>query len=130
MMALTLNSALYSFLPHRSHAYGLNKSVFWTVYSHALREAAARNESNLFYDRSSLFHQTQHCDANLSQLSESDAADLHDLFSSCYGDASRSEDRPDHSNFRRLLWKSMEGFADKAEGRSRELTPIVLQFMR
>ena len=38
--------------------------------------------------------------------------------------------RTDFTNFRSLLWRAMTHFPDCVEPRSRELTPLFLQFIR
>ena len=37
--------------------------------------------------------------------------------------------RPDHVNYRQLLWQCMEKFSGLAEGRSRLLVPLLYQFI-
>ncbi|KAL2102527.1 hypothetical protein ACEWY4_001695 [Coilia grayii] len=39
-------------------------------------------------------------------------------------------DRTDFTNFRNLLWRAMSLFPDRVEPRSRELTPLLLRFIR
>lgn len=39
-------------------------------------------------------------------------------------------ERLDHTNFRFLLWKALEKFPDRVEPRSRELSPLLLRFIR
>lgn len=39
-------------------------------------------------------------------------------------------DRTDFSNFRSLLWRAMTQFPDRVEPRSRELSPLLLRFLR
>lgn len=39
-------------------------------------------------------------------------------------------DRTDFTNFRNLLWRAMVQFPDRVESRSRELTPLLLRFIR
>uniref|UniRef100_A0AAR2JK74 UTP20 small subunit processome component n=1 Tax=Pygocentrus nattereri TaxID=42514 RepID=A0AAR2JK74_PYGNA len=41
-----------------------------------------------------------------------------------------SSDRTDFTNFRSLLWKAMAQFPDRVEPRSRELSPLLLRFIR
>lgn len=41
-----------------------------------------------------------------------------------------SNDRLDHTNFRFLLWKALDKFPDRVEPRSRELSPLLLRFIR
>ncbi|XP_071486938.1 small subunit processome component 20 homolog [Diadema antillarum] len=113
----------------KTHAYEMDKKLFWDVYSQALHSAASHTEQNLFYIRSTQMHQTQHIDASINS-DTTEVSSLPGLFSHCQGDASSSMDRPDHGNFRRLLWKTMENFPNRAEGRSRELSPLLLRFMK
>lgn len=39
-------------------------------------------------------------------------------------------ERMDHTNFRFLLWKAMSRFAYRVESRSRELSPLLLRFIK
>lgn len=40
------------------------------------------------------------------------------------------DERTDFINFRSLLWRSMAQFPDRVEPRSRELSPLLLRFIR
>lgn len=44
--------------------------------------------------------------------------------------ASDSDERTDFPNFRSLLWRSMSQFPERVEPRSRELSPLLLRFIR
>lgn len=44
--------------------------------------------------------------------------------------ATEPNDRTDFPNFRNLLWQSMVQFPDRVEPRSRELSPLLLRFIR
>lgn len=44
--------------------------------------------------------------------------------------ASDSDERTDFPNFRSLLWRSMAQFPERVEPRSRELSPLLLRFIR
>lgn len=44
--------------------------------------------------------------------------------------ASDPSERTDFTNFRSLLWRAMAQFTDRVEPRSRELTPLLLRFIR
>lgn len=44
--------------------------------------------------------------------------------------ASDPNERTDFPNFRSLLWRSMAQFPDRVEPRSRELSPLLLRFIR
>lgn len=43
---------------------------------------------------------------------------------------SNPNERTDFPNFRSLLWRTMAQFPDKVEPRSRELSPLLLRFIR
>ncbi len=43
---------------------------------------------------------------------------------------SNPNERTDFPNFRSLLWRSMAQFPDRVEPRSRELSPLLLRFIR
>lgn len=43
---------------------------------------------------------------------------------------SNPNERTDFPNFRSLLWRGMAQFPDKVEPRSRELSPLLLRFIR
>lgn len=44
--------------------------------------------------------------------------------------ASDPEGRTDFPNFRNLLWRTMAQFPERVEPRTRELTPLLLRFIR
>lgn len=44
--------------------------------------------------------------------------------------ATDPNERTDFPNFRSLLWRSMAQFPDRIEPRSRELSPLLLRFIR
>lgn len=39
-------------------------------------------------------------------------------------------ERLDHTNYRFLMWKALNKFPDRVEPRSRELSPLLLRFIR
>lgn len=43
---------------------------------------------------------------------------------------SNPKERTDFTNFRSLLWRSMAQFPDRVEPRSRELSPLLLRFIK
>ncbi|XP_071941723.1 small subunit processome component 20 homolog [Antedon mediterranea] len=110
----------------RSHACGMDKKSFWKIYGDHLRIVAGICEQLGSNDTTG--SQTPN-----SQLSEDEDDDnvtsLSLLFSSVYNDQVLDEDRPDYVNFRQQAWKAMHLFADRAELRSRELTPLFLKFI-
>lgn len=52
------------------------------------------------------------------------------LFLSQLKAASDPGERTDFSNFRSLMWRAMVQFPDRVEPRSRELSPLLLRFIK
>ena len=59
-----------------------------------------------------------------------DSGDVGVLFLEELEQADSPSDRTDFTNFRSLLWKAMAQFPDRVEPRSRELSPLLLRFIR
>lgn len=59
-----------------------------------------------------------------------DSGDVGVLFLEQLEQAETISDRTDFTNFRSLLWKAMNQFPDRVEPRSRELSPLLLRFIR
>lgn len=59
-----------------------------------------------------------------------DSGDVGVLYLEQLEQAYSISDRTDFTNFRSLLWKAMNQFPDSVEPRSRELTPLLLRFIR
>uniref|UniRef100_A0AAR2LTR1 UTP20 small subunit processome component n=1 Tax=Pygocentrus nattereri TaxID=42514 RepID=A0AAR2LTR1_PYGNA len=88
-----------------SHARDMNNKDFWKVYYEHLEMVAGLSDVIDSGDVGVLF---------LEELELSDS----------------SSDRTDFTNFRSLLWKAMAQFPDRVEPRSRELSPLLLRFIR
>ena len=43
---------------------------------------------------------------------------------------SGKNDRPDHINFRSLLWRAMQKFPEKCEPKSRLIAPLLMKFLK
>ncbi|KAI4884861.1 hypothetical protein NFI96_031248 [Prochilodus magdalenae] len=59
-----------------------------------------------------------------------DSGDVGVLFLDELEEAGSSSDRTDFTNFRGLLWRAMAQFPDRVEPRTRELSPLLLRFIR
>lgn len=60
----------------------------------------------------------------------SNAGDVGILYADMLKSKTDINDRTDYTNFRYLLWKAMSLFPDRVEPRSRELSPLLLRFIR
>lgn len=58
------------------------------------------------------------------------SGDVGVLFLEHLEQAASISDRTDFTNFRNLLWKAMSQFPDRVEPRTRELSPLLLRFIR
>lgn len=58
------------------------------------------------------------------------SGDVGVLFLEQLEQADSVSDRTDFTNFRSLLWRAMSQFPDRVEPRSRELSPLLLRFIR
>lgn len=59
-----------------------------------------------------------------------ESGDLGVLFLKQLRVTSNPSERTDFPNFRSLLWRAMAQFPDRVEPRSRELSPLLLRFIR
>ncbi|XP_022111823.1 small subunit processome component 20 homolog [Acanthaster planci] len=107
----------------KSHAYGMDKKSFWSVYSDHLLKVATLLETSQTKTTTN-----PGLNDSLEDLSPN-VPDLAALFRKMQVENVTGADRPDHWNVRQLMWKAMALFADRAEGRSRELVPLVFRFI-
>lgn len=111
-----------------SHAKGMDNKDFWSVYYEQLEMVATLAEKELrdtdddSDDGSGLVSEPG-CDSI-------ESGDVGVLFKQQLRKISESSDRTDFPNFRSLLWRAMSQFPDRVEPRSRELTPLLLRFVR
>uniref|UniRef100_A0A6Q2ZBS3 UTP20 small subunit processome component n=1 Tax=Esox lucius TaxID=8010 RepID=A0A6Q2ZBS3_ESOLU len=94
-----------------THAKGMDNKVFWKVYHEQLELVAG------------LAGQCPGCD-----VIESGVVGV--LFLHQLTLTSDPSERTDFTNFRGLLWRAMALFPDRVEPRSRELSPLLLRFIR
>ncbi|XP_064627386.1 small subunit processome component 20 homolog [Lineus longissimus] len=102
-----------------SHARVLSKEAFWSVYEDQLNMATDLAE------RAAL-----ECKPAPNRSGDPVTVEnLGDRFVQCQEEVKNSKDRPDHMNYRQLLWKTMQNFPDKCEPRSRILSPLLFRFL-
>ncbi|XP_029019229.1 small subunit processome component 20 homolog [Betta splendens] len=116
-----------------SHARGMDNKDFWGVYHDHLDMVAGQAEKELQSDceddglseeEDEINHQSEPgCD--VIESGDVGALFLEQLTRTC-----RPDDRTDFPNFRSLLWRAMTQFPDRVEPRSRELSPLLLRFIR
>ncbi|XP_047194452.1 small subunit processome component 20 homolog isoform X2 [Hippoglossus stenolepis] len=116
-----------------SHARGMDNKEFWVVYHEHLEMVAGMAEKEL-----------RDCDedddvSDEEQESSSqsepgcnviESGDVGVLFLEELKLTSDPNDRTDFPNFRSLLWRAMTQFPERVEPRSRELSPLLLRFIR
>lgn len=108
-----------------SHAKEMENKQFWKVFYEHLERAAAYAEMEL---QNELDEQEESTDENESQKIPEGGVGT--VFLEQLGTRTDCSERLDHTNFRFLLWKALEKFPDRVEPRSRELSPLLLRFIR
>ncbi|XP_044041482.1 small subunit processome component 20 homolog isoform X2 [Siniperca chuatsi] len=112
-----------------SHARGMDNKDFWRVFHEHLEMVAGLAEKEL---------QESDEDDEEEELGLQDepgcdvigSGDIGVLFLEQLKSTSDPNERKDFPNFRSLLWRSMAQFPDRVEPRSRELSPLLLRFIR
>uniref|UniRef100_A0A1X7SSB8 Uncharacterized protein n=1 Tax=Amphimedon queenslandica TaxID=400682 RepID=A0A1X7SSB8_AMPQE len=95
--------------------------LFWSTFSEVLQYSSSKA---LDHENDNKVSPTSDTHGNLSCLN------VHDVFESVAMEMKSSEwGRPDHWNYRRLLWRSMEKFPKVAERKSRVIVPLLLNFI-
>ncbi|KAF0029549.1 hypothetical protein F2P81_018654 [Scophthalmus maximus] len=115
-----------------SHARGMDNKDFWAVYHEHLEMVAGLSEKELQEndedDASDDEEESSHRSEPGCNVIES--GDVGVLFLKQLKLTSDPNDRTDFPNFRSLLWRTMAQFPDRVEPRSRELSPLLLRFIR
>ncbi|KAK5849173.1 hypothetical protein PBY51_008835 [Eleginops maclovinus] len=112
-----------------SHARGMDNKDFWKVYYENLELVAGIAEKELHEDseddeeEESGVQEEPGCDVI-------ESGDVGVLFLEQLKLTSKPNERTDFSNFRILLWRCMTEFPERVEPRSRELSPLLLRFIR
>eukprot|EP00118_Oscarella_pearsei_P012476 m.92302 g.92302 ORF g.92302 m.92302 type:complete len:2568 (+) comp36728_c0_seq4:63-7766(+) len=94
-------------------------TTFWTVFLEELQSAGRR----------ATYCPTDDCQASSNEQTNEDAEDEMRTFFRQFFNADGKE-RPDHVNYRLLLWKAMVHFVPLAESKSKDIVPIFLNFIQ
>uniref|UniRef100_A0A8C7ULV4 UTP20 small subunit processome component n=1 Tax=Oncorhynchus mykiss TaxID=8022 RepID=A0A8C7ULV4_ONCMY len=114
-----------------THARGMDNKEFWRVYHEQLELVAGLAEKELREgdddaddeDGGSALQGEPGCDVI-------ESGDVGVLFLQRLKMTSEPSERTDFTNFRGLLWRAMALVPDRVEPRSRELSPLLLRFIR
>uniref|UniRef100_A0A673BJE7 UTP20 small subunit processome component n=1 Tax=Sphaeramia orbicularis TaxID=375764 RepID=A0A673BJE7_9TELE len=115
-----------------SHAKGMDNKDFWRVYHEQLEMVATIAEKEL----QEIDEDDDNGEKDESNLQGEPGCDVIEsgdvgvLFLQQLKLTFDSNDRTDFPNFRSLLWRAMSQFPDRVEPRSRELSPLLLRFIR
>ncbi|GAA6068913.1 small subunit processome component 20 homolog, partial [Tachysurus ichikawai] len=114
-----------------SHARDMDNKEFWKVYYEHLEMVAGLAEKELQLQEEEDGDQDTGAGSMLDPGTDViDSGDVGVLYLEQLEQAYSISDRTDFTNFRSLLWKAMNQFPDSVEPRSRELTPLLLRFIR
>ncbi|XP_077399499.1 small subunit processome component 20 homolog [Vanacampus margaritifer] len=112
-----------------SHAKGMDNKDFWMVYHEHLEKVAVLAEKEL----QEISNDDEVTDMDVQAGPGCDvieSGELGVLFLQQLKSSLEPNERTDFSNFRGLMWRSMAQFPDRVESRSRELSPLLLRFIR
>ncbi|XP_075867628.1 small subunit processome component 20 homolog [Nelusetta ayraudi] len=108
-----------------SHARGMDNKDFWKIYNEHLELVAGLAERELQDDDEEPPEAEREPGCDVIE-----SGDVGLLFLEQRRLASDPEGRSDFPNFRSLLWRSMAQFPERVEPRTRELSPLLLRFIR
>ncbi|XP_034530006.1 small subunit processome component 20 homolog [Notolabrus celidotus] len=112
-----------------THARGMDNKDFWKVFHEHLEMVAGLAEKELQEseeddeEEESGLQGEPGCDVI-------ESGDVGVLFLEQVKLTSNPNERTDFTNFRNLLWRSMVQFPERVEPRSRELSPLLLRFIK
>ncbi|CAJ1054380.1 small subunit processome component 20 homolog [Xyrichtys novacula] len=116
-----------------THARGMDNKDFWRVFYEHLEMVAGLAEKELQESEEDDDDDDEEEESGLQGEPGCDVIESGDvgvLFLEQVKLTSNPNERTDFTNFRSLLWRSMAQFPDRVEPRSRELTPLLLRFVR
>ncbi|XP_076578925.1 small subunit processome component 20 homolog [Chaetodon auriga] len=113
-----------------SHARGMDNKDFWRVYHEHLEMVAGLAEKELQEDGDDDVEEEELANGHEPGCDVIESGDVGVLFLEQFKLTSDPNERTDFPNFRSLLWRSMAQFPDRVEPRSRELSPLLLRFIR
>ncbi|XP_024150464.1 small subunit processome component 20 homolog [Oryzias melastigma] len=108
-----------------SHARGMDNKDFWRVFHEHLEMVAGLAEKELQDDDEEEEREGEEPGCDVIE-----SGDVGVLFLEQLKLNSDPYDRTDFPNFRGLLWRAMAQFPERVEARSRELSPLLLRFIR
>ncbi|KAM6984775.1 small subunit processome component 20 homolog [Aplochiton taeniatus] len=117
-----------------THARGMDNKDFWSVYYEHLEMVAGLAEKELREDDDD--EESGDDEDGGAELNGEpgcdviESGDMGVLFLQRAMPTSDPSERSDFTNFRRLLWNAMTLIPDRVEPRSRELSPLLLRFIR
>ncbi|XP_071408091.1 small subunit processome component 20 homolog [Pithys albifrons albifrons] len=108
-----------------SHAKEMENKQFWKVLYEHLEKAATYAEMEL----------QNELDEQEESIAETESEKIPEggvgaVFLEQLRSRTDCSERLDHTNYRFLLWKALDKFPDRVEPRSRELSPLLLRFIR
>ncbi|XP_077566014.1 small subunit processome component 20 homolog [Stigmatopora nigra] len=112
-----------------SHAREMDNKEFWVVYHDHLEKVAELTENLLRQDADGDEAQDTHVQVEPG-CDVTESGDVGVLFLNRLTASSDLAERTDFSSFRSLMWEAMARFPDRVEPRSRELSPLLLRFIR
>ncbi|XP_054911685.1 small subunit processome component 20 homolog [Poeciliopsis prolifica] len=114
-----------------SHARGMENKDFWGVYYEHLELVAELAEKELgVTDEDDGEEDDQAAPRAEPGCDVIESGDVGVLFLDRLRLTTDPDERTDFPNFRDLLWRAMAQFPDRVEPRSRELSPLLLRFLR
>ncbi|KAF4793836.1 Small subunit processome component 20 like protein [Turdus rufiventris] len=108
-----------------SHAKEMENKQFWKVLYEHLERAATYAEMELQNELDEQEESIAETESEKMPEGEVGTVFLEQLRS-----RTDCSERLDHTNYRFLLWKALDKFPDRVEPRSRELSPLLLRFIR
>ncbi|XP_074554208.1 small subunit processome component 20 homolog [Halichoeres trimaculatus] len=113
-----------------THARGMDNKDFWKVYYQQLEIVAGLAEKELQESDEEDDSEEEPGLQGEPGCDVIESGDVGVLFLEQVKLTSNPKERTDFINFRSLLWRSMAQFPDRVEPRSRELSPLLLRFIR
>ncbi|XP_056223520.1 small subunit processome component 20 homolog [Seriola aureovittata] len=113
-----------------SHARGMDNKDFWAVYHEHLEMVAGLAEKELREDDDDSNEEEESNRQSELGCDVIESGDVGVLFLEQLKLTCDPNERTDFPNFRSLLWRAMAQYPDRVEPRSRELSPLLLRFIR
>ncbi|KAM4523536.1 small subunit processome component 20 homolog [Fundulus diaphanus] len=113
-----------------THATGMENRDFWRVYYEHLEMVAELAEKELDVTDEDDGEEEESGPRAEAGCDVIESGDVGVLFLDQLKLTSDPSERTDFPNFRSLLWRAMAQFPDRVEPRSRELSPLLLRFIK